>query len=91
MCVGRGGQASYCRQPGVNAFDNRRFQHPIGQAIRLATLGSLDNDRYTQPTRFVSDVLFGLLRTGGGLGGGALVLAPVCRYLNGGSGSLLVL
>eukprot|EP00752_Nemacystus_decipiens_P017886 g16035.t1 len=74
-------EASYCRQPGVNAFDNRRFQHPIGQAIRLATLGSLDNDRYSQPTRFISDVLFGLLRTGGGLGGGALVLAPVCRFL----------
>ncbi|CAM9607807.1 unnamed protein product, partial [Scytosiphon promiscuus] len=74
-------EASYCREPGVNAFDNRRYMHPIGVAIRLATLGSVENDRYSQPTRFISEVLFGLLRSGGGVGGGAMVLAAVCRFL----------
>ncbi|CAN0334597.1 unnamed protein product, partial [Ectocarpus sp. 12 AP-2014] len=74
-------EASYCRQPGVNVFENRRYMYPIGQAIRLATMGTLDDDRYSQPTRFVTSVLFGLLRSGGGVGGGAIVLAAVCRFL----------
>ncbi|CAM9754611.1 unnamed protein product, partial [Ectocarpus sp. 8 AP-2014] len=51
-------EASYCRQPGVNVFENRRYMYPIGQAIRLATMGTLDDDRYSQPTRFVTSVLF---------------------------------
>lgn len=53
--------------------------YPIGQAIRLATMGTVDDDRYSQPTRFITSVLFGLLRSGGGVGGGAIVLAAVCR------------
>lgn len=76
-------QAAYCRQPAVNAFDNRRDSHGIGQVIKLATLGSAEqHDRYSQTSPFISDVLFTLLRSGGGAGGGAPAAAALCRHVH---------
>lgn len=41
-------QVAYNRQPAVNAFENRRDSHAIGQVIRLATLDANEySSRYS--------------------------------------------